>query len=166
MSIPINLTQHDAVTSLASSDIMSVWKDNKTQRATLADLLALIASSGINLTGNVTGNVTGNLYGGTAVFTPANVVESGNIPPVTFVTLDNDTAPIATITTPTVGQLLVVSQKDTGTEGHTLTTAGTFDGLNNTATFDDVYETLVLFGVSSTRWVVISNIGSVGLSAV
>jgi hypothetical protein len=145
---------------------MSVWKDNKTQRATLADLLALVAASGITLTGNVTGNVTGNLYGGTAIFTPSDLVESGSLPPVTFVNLNNATAIIEAITTPTVGQLLIVSQKDAGTEGHTLTTAGTFDGLNNTATFDARYETLVLFGVSSTRWVIISNIGSVGLSAV
>lgn len=47
-----------------------------------------------------------------------------------------------------------------------VTTTGTFDGTNNTATFNAADESLVLFGTSSTRWIIIANVGAVALSAV
>ena len=66
------------------------------------------------------------------------------------------------------GYLLVITQIDAGTQGHTVTTAtaGGFDGTNNTATFNAQNETLVLYSISATRWVIVQNIGGVGLSAV
>jgi hypothetical protein len=89
------------------------------------------------------------------------------MPVTSFLQLNHATVPIAiTALTPTVGQFLVITQNGTGTAGHTVTTAGTFDGTNNTATFNAQHETLVLFGLSSTRWAIVSNIGSVGLSQV
>lgn len=68
----------------------------------------------------------------------------------------------------TPGRRLVITQTDTGTQGHTVTTAtaGGFDGTNNTATFNAQFETLVLYSVSSSRWVIVENIGAVALSAV
>lgn len=84
--------------------------------------------------------------------------------------LDNDGAPLVmTLADPgAAGKRLVISQIDTGTQGHTVTTAsaGGFDGTNNTATFDAQYETLVLESVAADRWVIVENVGSVGLSAV
>lgn len=47
----------------------------------------------------------------------------------------------------------------------TATSAG-FDGTNNTATFNAAGETLVLMSISSTRWVIVENVGAVGMSAV
>lgn len=86
--------------------------------------------------------------------------------PTSFLHLNNSSAAIAvTIDAPKPGWLLVISQKDSGTQGHTVTlTAGTFDGTNDVATFNAANETLVLLGVSATRFVIIENIGSVGLS--
>ena len=66
------------------------------------------------------------------------------------------------------GKYLIITQIDSGTQGHTVTTAtaGGFDGTNNTATFNAQYECLVLYSISSARWVIVENIGAVALSAV
>jgi hypothetical protein len=40
----------------------------------------------------------------------------------------------------------------------------TFDGTNNTATFDAAGEALILVYEAATKWAVVENIGSVGLS--
>lgn len=100
------------------------------------------------------------------VFPPEEMTASAALPAASFVQLNHATVAIAATVVPTAGQLLVVTQADAGTAGHTLTTVGTFDGTNNTATFNAQYETLVLFALSSTRWVILGNFGSVGLSAV
>lgn len=86
--------------------------------------------------------------------------------PTSFLQLNNSSASIAvTIDAPKPGWLLVINQKDSGTEGHTVTlTSGTFDGTNDVATLNALGETLVLVGVSTTRFVIVENIGSVGLS--
>ncbi len=76
---------------------------------------------------------------------------------------------VMTLASPGIaGKTLVLSQIDTGTQGHTVTTAaaGGFDGTNNTATFNAQFETLVLRSVTSTRWVIVENIGAVALSSV
>lgn len=84
-----------------------------------------------------------------------------------FVTLSSTTPLIAaTIAAPRAGRFLVISQIDGGTAGHTVTlAAGTFDGTNEIATLDAAGETLVLYGVSATRFVIVENIGAVGLSS-
>lgn len=106
-----------------------------------------------------------NRWGGN--FTPTTLIISGAIPSdVSYVQLNDDTPLIAaTIAVPEAGRLLVITQIDTGTAGHTVTlTAGTYDGSATIATFNAQYETLVLFGVSATRFVIIQNIGAVALS--
>lgn len=82
-----------------------------------------------------------------------------------FVELDGSSNTVAaTLAAPTKGQWLVVTCSD-GSNNCTLTlTAGTFDGTNNIATFNATSETLVLFGLSATRFVIVENIGSVALS--
>lgn len=64
-------------------------------------------------------------------------------------------------------RILVITQIDSGTDGHTVTlTNGTFDGTNNTATFNAQYEALVLLSISPTRYLILKNYGSVALSSV
>lgn len=98
---------------------------------------------------------------------PQELLASGAVDPnVSFVVLNSTTPKIeATIAAPAAGRWLVITQTDAGTAGHTVTcTAGDFDGSNAVATFNAAEETLVLFGISATRFVIVENIGSVGLS--
>ncbi len=86
------------------------------------------------------------------------------------VTLAHSTVVIAaTLAAPTAGdELLIVNTSLLGTVAHTVTLpAGvTFDGTNNTATLDAPEEALFMKALSPTRWKIITNIGSVGLSIV
>jgi len=71
----------------------------------------------------------------------------------------------AVIAAPTPGQVLIITQVDGGTAGHTVTlSAGTWDGTNDVATLNAAGETLVVVGVSATRFLVLVNLGSVGFS--
>ena len=100
--------------------------------------------------------------------TATELTESGAIPANTsYVELNNSTTKIeATIAAPAAGRFLVITQTDSGTKGHTVTlTAGTYDGSNTIATFNAAAETLVLYGISATRFVIVENIGAVGLSS-
>jgi len=64
------------------------------------------------------------------------------------------------------GQMLVITCSDSTNTTTVKTKSGTtFDGTNNTATFDAAGETLVLFGISATQFVIVENIGSVTLSS-
>lgn len=68
-----------------------------------------------------------------------------------------------------VGRILVITQIDGGTDGHTVTltpTGATFDGTNNTATFNAQFEALVLLAISPKRFLILKNYGSVALSSV
>ncbi len=87
---------------------------------------------------------------------------------VGLLTLNKATAPMTvTISAPQVGQILVITQTDAATQGHTVHLPGsqTFDGTNNNAIFDAQFETLVLFGLSTSRYLIILNNGSVSFSA-
>jgi hypothetical protein len=83
-----------------------------------------------------------------------------------FVNLNkSDGALATTLAAPTAGRFLVIAQTDAGTSGHTVTlAAGTFDGTNEIATFNAANETLVLYGISATRFIIVENIGAVALS--
>jgi hypothetical protein len=64
------------------------------------------------------------------------------------------------------GQLMVITCSDSSnTTTVTCKSGTTFDGTNDIATFDAAGETLVLFAISDTQFVIIENIGSVGLSS-
>lgn len=76
---------------------------------------------------------------------------------------------LATLPAPTTGDdLLIVDHSASGTAAHTVTLpAGvTFDGTNNTATFNAPDEALHLIALSATRWYIVANVGAVGLSSV
>lgn len=99
--------------------------------------------------------------------TATELTVSGAIPTnASYVELNcNGTAIAATVAAPAAGRLLVVTQTDEGTDGHTVTlTAGTLDGSNTIGTFNAQHETLALYGISATRFVILENIGAVGLS--
>ncbi|HBA73468.1 MAG TPA: hypothetical protein DCZ63_15135 [Geobacter sp.] len=100
------------------------------------------------------------------VFPESIVTASGALPDDSFVQLNLASAGLAmTLATPTKGRFLVITQIDAGTHGHTVTLgAGTWDGTNDVATFNAPGETLVVFGVSNTRFVIVENIGSVAFS--
>jgi hypothetical protein len=75
----------------------------------------------------------------------------------------------ATLPAPKVGdELVIVNTSASGTAAHTVTLpAGvTWNGTNNTATFDAPNEALYVRAISTTRWLIIANLGSVGLSTV
>lgn len=73
----------------------------------------------------------------------------------------------ATLAAPVAGMPLdIVNTSASGTAAHTVKlTAGTFDGTNNTATLNAPDEALYCMGVSSTRFQIVLNVGSVGLSS-
>ena len=100
------------------------------------------------------------------VFAPTEVTASAALPAFSYIELNKaDGALAMTLVKPTIGRVLVVTQTDAGTSGHTLTLGlGTFDGTNEIATFDASGETLIMLGISDTRFAILANIGSVGLS--
>lgn len=74
----------------------------------------------------------------------------------------------ATLAAPTKGdELIIIDNSATGTAAHTVTLAAgvTFDGTNDIATFNLLGEALHIKAASATRWVILANVGSVGLSA-
>lgn len=82
-----------------------------------------------------------------------------------FIELDGTSNAVAvTLTAPTKGQWLIVTCPDSTNDCTLTLTSGTFDGTNNIATFADAGDTLVLFGISATRFVIVENIGSVAFS--
>lgn len=96
--------------------------------------------------------------------TASNSVNSGCI------TLKHDTVAIL-ISVPApgaAGKTLIIRDNSTGgTAAHVVTaTSGTFDGTNNTATFNAPGEQLILYSVSATAWIIVLNSGSVGMSLV
>lgn len=73
-----------------------------------------------------------------------------------------------TIAAPAVGSFVII-KIDTLTDGNVKVTTDegvTFDGTNNTATFDAANEALVLVYKSETQWAVALNIGGVTFSSV
>ncbi len=82
-----------------------------------------------------------------------------------FVELDASSAStVMTIAAPVKGQYLVITCTDASNTVTVTLTAGTFDGTNEIATFDAAAESLVLFGISATRYIVVENVGGVVLS--
>ena len=73
-----------------------------------------------------------------------------------------------TLAAPTVGARCEIRIDSLSSGDVVVTTASgvTFDGTNNTATFDAVAEALVLVYKSATQWQIVENVGSVALSDV
>lgn len=141
----------------------------------VASTLAVTGASTLTGATTVTGALTAN--GGIVVaavktlnFTAKDYTASGAITPKGLATMSANSADLAmTLAAPTVGDLLVIHDlANSGAKNHVVSAkaaSATFDGTNNTATFNANDECLVLLGVSATRWVIVENIGSVGLSS-
>jgi hypothetical protein len=71
----------------------------------------------------------------------------------------------ATLAAPTSGQRLTIYA--TSTEGHTVKCAAgvTFDGINNTAAIGTSGQCLDLIAITATRWLILTNIGTVTFSS-
>jgi len=99
--------------------------------------------------------------GVTAGSTEANISNTGTT------TLGSTTATAYTLGAPAAGVHKVITMTGATTAAQTVTLAsGTFDGTNNTATFNAAAETLVLEGLTTAAYCVSSNVGSVALSSV
>ncbi len=116
-----------------------------------------------NLTGDVTGKHTGNLNIPGTVYTTDGAIAADD----SFVQLDaTDNTCDMTIAAPAAGRFLVISCVNASNAVTVTLTAGDFDGTGasgDVATFDAAEETLVLFGLSATRFVILENIGSVAI---
>lgn len=95
----------------------------------------------------------------TAGSTAANISASG------ITTLGSTDAASYTLSAPVAGneKKLVCTAATTTIQTVTLE-SGTFDGTNNVASFDGDGEALHLQAVSTARWAILSNYGSVALS--
>jgi len=137
------------VDTLDGADQIEVIRGDSTQRAiTYANFLLNASAIGLILK-------TQELTASGAVDSNTNVLFLNK----------SDGAIAATIAAPAAGRPLLIIQTDAGTSGHTVTlAAGTFDGTNPVATLDAADEALLLVGTSATRFYIITNNGSVGLS--
>jgi len=148
-----------------------------TDKFTVSAAGAVTAASTLEVTGasTLTGAVTatagvtiGSAYG--LKIAEKNYASSGAIATAGYVTLSADGADLAmTLAAPTAGSLLIIFDKaNSGTKNHVVSAkaaSGEFDGSNNnTLTFNATEECVVLFAVTTTLWVIVENIGSVGLS--
>lgn len=73
-----------------------------------------------------------------------------------------------TLDAPAVGdEFLIVNNSASGTAGHNIVLGSgvTWDGTNDTATFDAPGEALHVVAISATRFFILDNVGSVGLSS-
>jgi len=126
-----------------------------------------------NITGMKTG-LTSGLYEqtqlrtqGTAVTAVAYTASGAIADDDAVVTIATNSAAY-TLSAPVIpGRILVITQSGTGTITVTQDGGnGTFDGTNNTATFNAAAETLILYGINDKRWLILENVGAVALSAV
>jgi len=86
-----------------------------------------------------------------------------------FIGLNHASVPVV-ISVPAPGaagkSLIIRDSSASGTAAHAVTATGsTFDGTNNTATFNAPGEQLILYSVSATAWIIILNSGSVAMSS-
>jgi len=138
------------------SDLLSAFRGATSQL--FFSITALITLLRTELIGALTGV---KFTAETITTTGAAIADSSNL-----VLLNKSTGVLAsTIAAPIPGKILIITQIDAGTSGHTVTLAsGTWDGTNDKATFDANSETLTLVGVSATRYNILSNVGGVTFS--
>jgi hypothetical protein len=144
------LDPDDAISSPALTDrAILVRGDDKIKNIALSALLG-------NMAGLFFKQYTYTVSG--AIDANANFVAINNATPATAIAL--------TIAAPAAGRFLVITKLDAGTASNTVSlTAGAFDAQSghSQATFNAKHETLVLFGLDSSRFAIIENIGSVSI---
>ena len=156
-----NFDSRESAGTLVGSVVIAVWKAERYLKTTVSAILAFILAAGGTFTGSTTfASLSYTLQEITATAASA-ILKS-------FVQLNHASTKIeATLASLAQGKIHIITQTDAGTEGHTVTLAiGTFDGTNNTATFNAAGETLVVIGLDGTDGLILQNIGSVELSSV
>lgn len=140
-----------------------------TLASTLSVTGAITATGGVSgaITGNVTGNVTGALFRTVTPVTAASLALNTTHDVLVCDTTSNAialTLPAASAS----GKEYTVLLRTDGGNNVTLTSAtgDTLDGTNNTATFADAEDALQIIDIANDRWLILENIGSVGLSSV
>lgn len=124
------------------------------------------AGSGVTVDGALLKDGRSNLGRQVQALTASGAISIGS----GLVTLAHNSVVIAaTLAAPVAGdELLIVDASASGTAAHTVTLPSgvTWDGTNNTATLNAPGEALHVIAISATRWFILENIGSVGLSTV
>lgn len=132
-------------------------------------LTSLTAAITGNITGNVTGNVTGDVAGllTLGVSTPTSDGAADMTKGLFILNGASVGIDLTAFTPAAAGRIAVVWCTDSTNDCTVTCGAGvTFDGTNNKATFADAGDALVLIALSTTRWLVLVNLGSVALSSV
>lgn len=141
---------------------------NADRDQTIKNLTATLATVTTLTAGNITGIFAGRATLDSMAFTQQEITATATaISETTSCVLLNksDGVLASTLANPSTGRLLVITQYDSGTSGHTVTLGtGTFDGTNNIATFNAKGDTLVLLGLTGALFLVLVNVGSVSFS--
>ena len=148
-------------TTPTSADLLSTFNGDQEKYISIANLFANPPETG--------GTTPGIVNASELVIPATNYTASGviasNISYASITSATPATALAMVIAAPAAGRFLIISQLDAGTVGNTVTlTTGQFSAAKTVATFNAKDETLVLFGISATRFVIIENIGSVAIS--
>lgn len=151
----------DVETVPTSSDLIETFSDTERKAITIANLFASVDEIGATTPGKATFS---GLFGSPTEYTAPGAID----PDASFVELNSATPATITaftIAAPEAGKLMVITQTGSGTVDNTVTLlAGTYDGSATVATINAQNETLVLYGISATRFVIVENIGTISLS--
>lgn len=153
----------DVITTPTNTDYMQQVPAAGTtpQFITLANLFASPPEIGGTIAPKITAE---SLFGEPSIYTASGAINADDFH-VEITSATPSTAVEMTIAAPAKGRLLIITQQDAGTAGNIVTLAtGSWDGTNKRLTFDAQDETIVAYGVSATRFVILENIGSVSLS--
>jgi len=134
----------DLLATPVLTDVLSLIRDNESEKfLSIVNLVTKLAKLGLAAT----------------EYTASGAID----PNVSLVHLNTASGALAmTIAAPVANQFMIITQTDAGTDGHTVTLqAGTFDGTNEILTLNADEETIILFGLSATRYAIIENIGSI-----
>lgn len=150
----VNLTTAAGDVLVFVADTESIWR-----------LVSITRADG-SFVGSVSGSFDGNATLDSMQLTPQAFIADGAITS-NFVTMDSTAATTdLTLASLAAGKIHVFTCLGY-TSSCTITLAvGTFDGTNNTATFDAAYESLTVIGLDGTQGVILLNSGAVVMSSV
>jgi len=100
-----------------------------------------------------------------AAVTPVAYTSAGAISPSDTVVTVAGSAQAYTLSNPVPGKLMIIADVASGTVTVTTSAGSTFDGTNNTATMNATADVIAIYGISSTRWLILYNISTVLSSA-
>ena len=153
-----NYSLRESAGTLVGAVVLPVWSAGRYLQTTVAAILAFVLAAG-------------DSFAGATSFSSLSMTKQILIASGAFVSsfcqLNHASVKIeATLAALAEGKVHVFTQIDAGTAAHTVTLSiGTFDGTNNTATFNAAGESLLVMGMDGTDGVIIENIGGVAMSS-